>query len=525
MSQVTPPPTPPSPSVSLYDLSDDEEGEYNTIRHNRSGRGVKLLSSKSKVYIHPTPSAKDNISGFIALLQQKDPISSRPDRTSASSQEPDSPSSPQKTKPSSSSLLLAWAPESSLGDAYSTYVKVDLSDESSSASPPRQSYLVPPLPTTTHSSAVGTYAFAVPVSEIYSLFVRPPSVGWWFGSVVINTRAGDSFPALFFHDSECQSTILQRKKLAREMFDPFGDGGGMFWGGDEVLRWLKKYVTVERSSHDPNIYLVEPSEGDRLGLGIVAERSGKDGDKQHKPDQPSQRPDRRRDGGMDPVTKAIKEARWNFLEKLSQVTTFTRRTAQAVAENPKMPFQVRRLMLNPEVQILQGEFDSAKIYLARWAMGIAEQSEKERSQKIWTAKDVLELEESAVGEFEILDMEAASMSLKERRRPVSRKEWNNFFDATTGRLQVTVDEVTERIFHGGLNPDDGVREEAWLFLLGVYDWTSTIEERQAVTNGRREQYVRLKGAWWDRLAEGAEVEEEGEWWKEQRMRIGKLVNA
>jgi hypothetical protein len=28
--------------------------------------------------------------------------------------------------------------------------------------------------------------------------------------VVVNTRAGDSFPALFFHDSECQSTILQR---------------------------------------------------------------------------------------------------------------------------------------------------------------------------------------------------------------------------------------------------------------------------------------------------------------------------
>lgn len=42
--------TPPeSPSASLYDLSDDEEGEYNTIMHSDSGRGVKLLFSKSKV--------------------------------------------------------------------------------------------------------------------------------------------------------------------------------------------------------------------------------------------------------------------------------------------------------------------------------------------------------------------------------------------------------------------------------------------------------------------------------------------
>lgn len=43
------PPSPPSPSASFYDMSDDEEGEYNTIRHTRSERGVKLLFSKSKV--------------------------------------------------------------------------------------------------------------------------------------------------------------------------------------------------------------------------------------------------------------------------------------------------------------------------------------------------------------------------------------------------------------------------------------------------------------------------------------------
>ena len=41
--------TPPSPSVSFYDFSDDEEGEYNTILQSESGKGVKLLFSKSKV--------------------------------------------------------------------------------------------------------------------------------------------------------------------------------------------------------------------------------------------------------------------------------------------------------------------------------------------------------------------------------------------------------------------------------------------------------------------------------------------
>lgn len=30
-------------------MSDDEEGGYNTVTHTESGRGVKLLYSKSKV--------------------------------------------------------------------------------------------------------------------------------------------------------------------------------------------------------------------------------------------------------------------------------------------------------------------------------------------------------------------------------------------------------------------------------------------------------------------------------------------
>lgn len=41
---------PLSPSASFYDMSDDEEGDYNTIAHSSSERGVKLLFSKSKVW-------------------------------------------------------------------------------------------------------------------------------------------------------------------------------------------------------------------------------------------------------------------------------------------------------------------------------------------------------------------------------------------------------------------------------------------------------------------------------------------
>ena len=48
-TQGPPPKSPASPVASFFDISDDEEGEYNKIMHSSSGRGVKLLFSKSKV--------------------------------------------------------------------------------------------------------------------------------------------------------------------------------------------------------------------------------------------------------------------------------------------------------------------------------------------------------------------------------------------------------------------------------------------------------------------------------------------
>ncbi|KAJ5438964.1 GTPase-activating protein GYP7 [Penicillium daleae] len=508
--KYTPPPSPPSPTASFYDLSDNDEDEYNTIAQAQSRRGVKLLYSKSKVYVHPTPSAKDNIPGFIALIQQKPKPSSHSSTTAYSHKD-------------ASSFLLAWVPEASLGDSYSTYVKVDLADDDS---PPRQRYLVPPLPTTTtQRDPTGLYSFAVPVSEIYSLLVRPPSLGWWFGSVVINTRSGNSFPALFFHDSECESTILQKKKRVRENFDPFDSDGSLFWGGDEVVRWLRTYVEVQRSSVDRNVYLINPSAEDQLSFG----RGFNSGDgtvSKAQPEATAAGPNatgQQRDASMDPFIKTLKETRWKVLEQLSKITTFTRRTANEIADNPRIPPQVRRLMKNPEVQTLQDEFDSARLYLARWAMSIAEQGEKDRNQRIWTAQDVLESENSSVGDFEILELETGNLAIQERRRVVTLAEWEGFFDPISGRLHITVEEVKERIFHGGLDPNDGARKEAWLFLLGFYPWESSQEERQAIMNSKRDEYIRLKAGWWERMVDGNSTSEEYENWKEQRNRIGQAI--
>ncbi|KXT08257.1 hypothetical protein AC579_8481 [Pseudocercospora musae] len=505
------PPSPPSPSASFY-LSDDEmESEYNTVRHSKSEKGVKLLYCKSKVYIHPTPSAKDNVPGWIALVQQKPDLEARPTSFGGSSAKPRS----------RSDLLLAWVPESSVGDAIEKYTKVEMA-LADSDSPPKQSSLVPRPPVvTTHSSTLCTHAFAVQVSDIFSITVRPPSTGWWFGSIIINSKAGDGFPALFFHDSECQSTIAQRKKLQREDFSISGSDGHMFWGGGQVMEWLKKHVNVERSTQEPNIYLIDPSDDDKFNFGSGGKPTP---DKvknvlegKHK-DEPSHT--KNKSNGETAIAAVLKQARWGFLESMAKVTTFTRRTAQSVAENKNLPPQFRRLMQNPQIQTVADEFDSARLYLARWAMSIAEQSDRERNQRIWTAKDVLEMEDGELGEFELLDAQEG-LALADKRKPVDRDEWNSWFNFRTGRLEKTSEEVKERIFHGGLAENDGVRKEAWLFLLGVYEWDSTSEDRHAKMNSLRDEYIRLKASWWERLVDESGTLEEREWWKEQKMRIGK----
>lgn len=513
------PPSPPSPTASFYDVSDDEEGEYSAIRQSKSNKGVKLLYAKSKVYVHPSASAKDNVAGYIALVEQK-PVVGDGGRRKSAVTHPPAVAGKSGNPDNNHNLLLSWLPEGSLGDGREKYAKADMAEADS---PPHRPDLVPPPPvTTTHGASIGTYPFSVPLSEIYSILFRPPSSGWWHGSIVINTRTGESFPALFFHDNECQSTINQRKRLQRENFDiGSSSGGGMHWGGDEVMKWLKNHATVERSAHEPSLYLVDPTEDDQKAFGLSRRPTsdnvrnmleGKDKGESSKQKKKE-----------DPVGKALKEARWTVLEKLSQVTTFTRRTAQAVAENKNLPPPVRRLMQSPQVQSMSDEFDSARLYLARWAMSIAEQAEKERSQRIWTARDILEMEESELGSFEVLDAEA--LSLQDKRKPVTAEEWKSFFNASTGRLEKTQLEVKERIFHGGLSKDDDVRKEAWLFLLGVYDWDSSADERKAKIHSLRDEYIRLKGAWWERLADDRGSLEEKEWWKEQRMRIGKSLHV
>ncbi|KAK9458912.1 rab-GTPase-TBC domain-containing protein [Lipomyces oligophaga] len=415
----------------------------------------KLLFCKSKVYVHPTPSAKDNIPGFIALV--------RPNNSTNDGE-----------------ILLAWMPESYLpANELSAYNKIDLHPDDSTL-PPRDGYIsLPPR------SSLSSYAFAVALNRVYSVMLRPPSLGWWWGSVLIHTRDEDVVPALFFHDAESQSTILQQR-MRNKKFTPFAPDGDLFWGGDQFMKHLRRYATVEKSTFEQRLYLINPDPDDLLSFSPPNARIESVNEK-------------------DSFSQIWRDARWNVLEKLARVTRFSRRAASDVISNS--PPAVRAMLNTPEVRQLGDDFDSARVYLAKWAMTLSEEAERHKTRIIWTDERLGSLDGIAgVDDHRV-----------ERRNEVSYDEWRAFFDAS-GRLCITVSEVKERIFHGGLAPV--IRPEAWLFLLEVYPWDSSKVERQVLMASKRDEYYRLKRQWWDDL----DRQQTDAVWKDQRNRIEKDVH-
>lgn len=448
-------------SASGHSATAGSRGRRSSSNATATGTGsARLLFSKSKVYVHPTKSAKDNIGGYLALVRPRD------------AEDKD--------------ILLSWIPENVIEELpdHEMYVKVDMDPEADTGDA-NKDVLVSPPPRSTLTS----YAFSVPLRNLYSLQVRQPSLGWWWGSIVLHTRTEETLPALYFHDSESQSTMLMRKQRAKN-FDPFGKESGVFWGGAHFLTVLGKYATLERSTLEAAILLVNPEPEDRRSFSPKGVQVIKAQD--------------------DPVTKAFKDARWSILEKLARVTRFSRTAAQNVID--RSPPQVRTLLNKPEVKKIGDDFDMARVYLAKWALGIAEEAERSHNKIVWS-DGYQDIFDSAVGDFELL---AADHEV-ERRNPIGAAEWRAFFDHS-GRLCITESEVRERIFHGGLSPD--VRKDAWLFLLGVFPWSSDADERRSIVSEKRNEYYRLKRQWWDDV----ERQEKDDFWRDQKSRIEKDVH-
>jgi hypothetical protein len=412
---------------------------------------VQLIFVKSKVYVHPSRRSADNISGFLYLYREQGATDS--------------------------DIVVGWVPEHFVQEEKAVYDAVDMDSQTGNCFTRR-----PPMG--------GSFSWRVPLKAVFSIQHRPPNLGSVSGSILFNTRSmEEKLPWLFFHDAESQSTQASERQRVKN-FDVFGLGNELFWGGSQFLEELGKYCVLERSTLESSVLLVNPTQDDLNNFSPT------------NVEKPS--------FGLKDLNKAVTEARWTVLETLARVTKYTREHVNRSLGDSKT---MKRIMANPDVQRVNEDFDSARVYLAKWAMGVQQEAEKNRAQMILNNEARKKLYDEMGIDLDKLAPEEIQKA-HENTRPVSLVEWKGFFDST-GRLALTVDEVKDRIFHGGLSLD--ARPEAWLFLLGVYSWESSNEERDDLHRVMVLQYDMLKSQWRSKLAEP------DEYFKDQKFRIDKDV--
>ena len=157
--------------------------------------------ARGQVYVHPSAFAKDNIEGTICIVNN-------------------APSDNQE--PGRAGRLLSWIPS---------------------------------------LATFSDHSFSLPLSELYSIYLKRPTLSDWEGSISINSRGGISWTVYFHQDASPEAPV--ESSTASNGLYAAGGGVRPTWGGEAVLFHLRKYIEVIRSAHDHGLFLCTPSETDR----------------------------------------------------------------------------------------------------------------------------------------------------------------------------------------------------------------------------------------------------------------------
>ncbi|OBZ75069.1 GTPase-activating protein gyp7 [Grifola frondosa] len=419
----------------------------------------RLIYSKSKVYVNPTAYARDNIPGF------------------------------------SRCYLLAWIPENLLNEKGQTewdkFVRIE---EKTVQDDEDDDVVLIDLPTQRPES----YAFSIPLSSIYSLIVNPPSLSSWYGSIVINLISGATLPTLHFHDDESRSFHISPKSPAENRPTtyppPPSDHApkNSTWGGEDLLALFICQLSFSHSITS------SPSASLFYAANPYSERSSI----LHR--------------SLSPMSSASSpsQARMALLQSFSQITRHAAHAAQQILSHPlakpivpHLPDPVKSLVnVNGDLEWGSwvekggvGEFESARVYLARWARIVAEEGERARlreAQVLPSASLDLAEETSSLGIFELLQPTSnlpAPKSSRDPKHPVNEKMWRSWFK-DDGTPKVRVEEMRHEVFRRGIAP--ALRKDVWPLLLGVFDWDVNSTERSRRWEVKQQQYRALKDEWW-----------------------------
>ncbi|CAI4057015.1 GTPase-activating protein GYP7 SKDI_04G0140 [Saccharomyces kudriavzevii IFO 1802] len=454
----------------------------------------KILLCKSKVFLHPTSDARDNVAGFLLLTLEPNKLSHQ--------------------------TILQYIPESCLSSSELSNL---LKHESKVGMCPTSTPFVVEN-SIDFCNLVNTssgLAFGISLSQIYCIQFRPPSPnGWYVGSLVIYPLAeqftGFQPPVLFFHDQLCPSTTDKLKRLRKSM-NPFDDSDELYWGGVDLRNRINELMELKKSNLEPEFWLVNPTLNDLRNF-VSKDLLESYNNQSKNANGPST-------AGVK-LNEKLQEWKWNVMSKIADVTTkstnfidswFTNNSALQKSQIDNEYLQ--KLLNNEKVKQIEQDYDSARVYLANWSLGVKQEAERYQKQnKLFDS-----YRNNIFNDLNLTDElnDTEINNALQRQFPLTEAKWNSLWDENDGRLRVTVNEVKDFIFHGGLE-NDSLRREVWGFLLEIYPWDSSKDERLQIDQTLAAEYNQLKLSWSKEFLQFDDEDEE-EYWNDQIFRISKDV--
>lgn len=296
---------------------------------------------------------------------------------------------------------------------------------------------------------------------------------------------------------------------------------GTSWGGEDFITRLRSYAFLLRSNLQLSLFLVDPSRADIEAhtTQIFADDAVDDIIAQSSyTNSFSPVPNHRRPKSIATSTPysqrtsvlhrslapqspstapSSSQARTALLQSFSSITRATRHAAQNILSHPlakpivpHLPDPVKSLVnANGEWEWGSwvekggvGEFESARVYLARWARIVAEEGELARrreAQAIPSSAAGAGEEASSLGIFELLHTASNLPTPKSSRdpdHPVDEKMWNSWFEED-GSPKVVVEVMKREVFRRGIDASGDLRKKIWPFILDVHKWDTTSSER------------------------------------------------
>lgn len=435
----------------------------------------KLRWSKSKVYIHPTSFLRDNIPGYIGILQR----------------------APRN-------FYLSWIPERIIEESSErdSWLKLDLDSQS-----PTDEEIFVNAPS--DSPKTPDYAFSVPINSIHSVIFIPPTLSSWYGTVTINMFCGPTLPKLYFHDDESRSTQFSRETRQARLAANQLSSLPASWGGEALLTQLRQFADVCPSLREQGLFLLNPNKDEREEhlTPIFSD------DALIAPSPPHKRTSILHESlrnGKSPG--AMDDFAFNILSSFSKLTQNAKSAAQMVLSHrlaqpiiPHLPQPIASLA-NGEPEFVRWSqqagvegYDVARVYLAKWASIVAAQGERSRRAEFNDWDPEPRITDSGLntleGGFEMIYATYQVPRVNFQRAPTQPIHLEEFlaWQDDSGKLLLDKLEGRRRFFQRGVSP--AARKEVWLFLLGVHDWESTAEERRLKYYNMTQEYEKLKASW------------------------------